>query len=239
MLTAEFTALTCALPHSLSSAPICASPRLKAAGAVINNGIACDGNRTAVVNCTAMATKMVNGEGARNRLDGKDSMSQPRSKRTTIPPPFTSLPPLSPSMLPERGVLQRLTVEIEDMVVEGSIREEARAASGEMDAGKGLTGSAGSVRGRAMLSAVRGVFGRLEIEGISTAERVRWWEGRSQPDKESVCFPLEKELGNKREVRSGLKGLPSPRPTPSPPPFVAQGPGTTKEGYVRARSVSC
>lgn len=127
--------------------------------------------------------------------------------------------PLQPLLEPNPQVMQTLSGEMENMIVESKLKKEAPLRSAwDAAVARALTTEAESER---------------EVE----VEREPGEEGSLPSPVSPVPKPRElfaNELG--MGLGMGSPGrLPSPRPSPSPPP------GMLRRGssYVRARSVSC
>jgi hypothetical protein len=173
-----------------------------------------------------------------------------------VPPPFTALPPLCPRTLPDAAVLRRLENEIEEMIVEGSVREEAGGwRDGGNSSGEEERSPGGSARARAVSAPVRDLFARLE-----RGQRVTWAGGQHDGDTHVVgkgrrahpaweqralsCSPSAFAKASAMAVVPRYSPPPSPSPASraqqlsSPSPLML-GEVAQRPGYVRARSVSC
>lgn len=195
------------------------------------------------------------------------SSSSQNGVEMTIPPPFTSLPQLTSP--PPEEIIRALEGEMERMVVEGTLREEARSVGNGGGATPNGSPLRGSVKGRGLEPAVRAVFERfrgLDVGsstslgmGLVPLRRVShsysdsggpissssWWEKTAFATRNS---------GGRWDGDVGYSQPSQQRPSTPPPPAVnvkiegvetregtpvPAGLGMGRPAYVRARSVSC
>jgi hypothetical protein len=123
-----------------------------------------------------------------------------------MPPPFTALPPAPP---PSQEAMVMLTKEMENMIIEGTIRQEAVFGAG---------------RGAGLRGVVEDVLLRNRHLGVNDPLR----RGRTLYGDHTLPSPVS-------PMAARVELPPSPRPSPPPRPQLLNR-GTS---YVRARSVSC